>query len=50
VPLNAVDCKTIQILAELRFMLQGKGLNESFFVNLAMSADFWISTGNLEVI
>ena len=50
VPLTAVNCQTVQILAELRITLQDKNLSESFFKNLIMSTDFWISTNNIEVI
>jgi hypothetical protein len=43
-PYSAVDVKTVHLLTELRFTIQDKVLNESFFHNLIMSADFWINT------
>ena len=45
-----VDCKTIQLLADLRFTINDAALSEKFFVHLMYSADFWINTQNIELI
>ena len=51
-PYTAVDTQTVQLLAEIRFTIQDKTLNESFFRNLILSADFWINAAeeSLEVM
>ena len=46
----AVDCQTIQLLAEMRFSLNDQLLSEEFFLNLMKTADFWVSTHNMDII
>jgi len=45
-----VDEQTIKLLSEMRFSLQDKTLSESFFKNLCLSADFWISSNKIDLM
>lgn len=49
-PYSAVNCATVHLLTEIRNTVQDRHQNEIFFKNLLMSADFWISTENFEVM
>ena len=45
-----VDCQTIQLLAELRFLINDARLSEEFFLNLMFTSDFWMNTHKIELI
>ena len=45
-----VDCQTIQLLAELRFLINETKISEEFFLNLMFTADFWMNTHDVELI
>ena len=48
--ISPVDCQTIQLLAELRFLINDNKLSEEFFLNLMFTSDFWMNTHNIELI
>ena len=45
-----VDCQTIQLIAELRFLINDPVLSEEFFVNLMFTSDFWMNLHNGEIM
>ena len=45
-----IDCQTVQLLAELRFLINDARLSQEFFLNLMFTADFWMNTHNSELI
>lgn len=46
---QSVDCQTIQLLAEMRFLIADQQ-SQCFFVNLVQTSDFWVNTHDFEVM
>jgi hypothetical protein len=47
---KTVNCETVQLLTDLRVVVQSPKQNEALFTNLLSSADFWINTHNFDVM